>query len=197
MALITCTECGNPVSTEANACPSCGYPVAQRERSDAAAPLPATQATAVAAVGAQSVLLEARPSWWNFVGHFLLFLLVVSLLIAFVPHSWWNIGWLLLLVWPVVLLFNALYRRHSFVMRIYTDRVSVEEGFFAKEGSEFFIKDIRSVDVRQGVWSRLVGIGNVTISTAATVDAAEEARGVPHPNRIKDLLIAQRQQSAL
>jgi membrane protein YdbS with pleckstrin-like domain len=170
MALIACAECGNQVSAEANACPSCGYPVAERERNDPAAPPPATQAKAVAAVGAQSVLLEVRPSWWTF-------------------------GWHLLFFWLLVPLLIALYRRHSFVMRIYTDRVSVEEGFFAKETSEFFIKDIRSVDVRQGVWGRLVGIGDVTISTAATVDAAEEARGVPQPNRIKDLLIAQRQQS--
>jgi membrane protein YdbS with pleckstrin-like domain len=170
MALIACTECGNQVSTEANACPSCGYPSAHRERGDPAAPHPGTQARAVAAVGAQSALLEVRPSWWTF-------------------------GWHLLFFWLLVPLLVALYRRHSFVMRIYTDRVSVEEGFFAKETSEFFIKDIRSIDVRQGVWGRLVGIGDVTISTAATIDAAEEARGVPHPNRIKDLLIAQRQQS--
>lgn len=171
MALIACSECGKQVSTEAKACPSCGYPVAQRERNDsAAAPQPVTQAGVVAAVGAQSVQLEVRPSWWTF-------------------------GWHLLFFWLLVPLLIALYRRHSFVMRIYTDRVSVEEGFFAKESSEFFIKDIRSIDVRQGVWGRLVGIGDVTISTAATVDAAEEARGVPQPNRIKDLLIAQRQQS--
>ena len=167
MALITCPECGNQVSTEAKACPSCGYPVAQRARSDPAALSPANQA---GSVDAQSVLLEVRPSWWTF-------------------------GWHLLFFWLLVPLLVALYRRHSFVMRIYTDRVSVEEGFFAKESSEFFIKDIRSIDVRQGVWGRLVGIGDVTISTAATIDAAEEARGVPQPNRIKDLLIAQRQQS--
>ena len=42
---------------------------------------------------------------------------------------------------------------------------------------------------------RLVDIGDVTISTAATVDAAEKAPGVPQPKRIKELLIAQRQQS--
>jgi uncharacterized membrane protein YdbT with pleckstrin-like domain len=170
MALIACTECGNQVSTEAKACPSCGYPVAAPGSSVRSAPQPATQARAVAAVGAQSALLEVRPSWWTF-------------------------GWHLLFSWLLVPLLIALYRRHSFVMRIYTDRVSVEEGFFAKETSEFFIKDIRSIDVRQGVWGRLVGIGDITISTAATVDAAEEARGVPQPNRIKDLLIAQRQQS--
>jgi membrane protein YdbS with pleckstrin-like domain/ribosomal protein L37E len=170
MALITCPECGNQVSTEANACPSCGYPVAQRKHRDPAATSSPTETTTVAAGGDQAVLLEVRPSWWTF-------------------------GWHLLFGWLVVPLLIALYRRHSFVMRIYTDRVSVEEGFFAKETSEFFIKDIRSVEVRQGVWGRLVGIGDVTISTAATVDAAEEAPGVPHPTRIKDLLIAQRQQS--
>ena len=165
MALITCPECGKEVSTEAKVCPSCGYPVA--ERSDPAALSPGALADAV---DAQAVLLEVRPSWWNF-------------------------GWHLLFFWLLLPLLIALYRRHSFVMRIYSDRVSVEEGFWSKESSEFFIKDIRSIDVRQGVWGRLVDIGDVTISTAATVDAAEMAPGVPQPKRIKELLIAQRQQS--
>lgn len=171
MALITCPECGKEVSTEAKVCPACGYPVAERAGRDAAALPPAASARVVDAVDAQAVLLEVRPSWWNF-------------------------GWHLVFFWLLVPLFIALYRRHSFVMRIYSDRVSVEEGFWSKESSEFFIKDIRSIDVRQGIWGRLVGIGDVTISTAATVDAAEEAHGVPQPKRIKELLIAQRQQSA-
>lgn len=166
MALITCPECGKEVSTEAKVCPSCGYPVAEWSNH------PADRPTAVpaGAVDAQAVLLEVRPSWWNF-------------------------GWHLLFFWLLVPLLIALYRRHSFVMRIYSDRVSVEEGFWSKEISEFFIRDIRSIDVEQGVWGRLVNIGDVTISTAATVDAAEKAAGVPQPKRIKELLIAQRQQS--
>jgi uncharacterized membrane protein YdbT with pleckstrin-like domain len=100
-----------------------------------------------------------------------------------------------LFCWLIIPLLVALYRRHSYLMRIYSDRVSVKEGFYAKETSEFFIKDIRAIDVRQGIWGRLVGIGDITISTAATVDAAETAKGVPQPNEIKDMLISQRQQS--
>lgn len=168
MALMACPECGKSVSTEARSCPRCGYPFA--ERNATVAPRPVEQARAGDAAPTQAVLLEVRPSWWNYGWH-------------------WLFGWL------VVPLLVALYRRHSFVMRIYSDRVSVEEGFWSKESSEFFIKDIRSVEVRQGVWGRLVGIGDVTISTAATVDAAEAARGVAQPNRIKELLISQRQQS--
>ena len=107
--------------------------------------------------------------------------------------SWWNFGWHLAFCWLIVPVVVAYYRRHSFVMRIYPGRVSVEEGMFAKEYSEFFIKDIRSIDVRQGFWGRMVGIGDVLISTAATADAVEEAVGVRHPMQIKDLLIAQRE----
>ena len=168
MALIACPECGNQVSTAAQTCPACGFPLAGRTA--VAVPSPAAQAAAVDSVQAQEVLLEVRPSWWNY-------------------------GWHLFFCWLLVPLLVALYRRHSFVMRIYSDRVSVEEGFWAKESSEFFIKDIRSIDVRQGVWGRLVGIGDVTISTAATVDAAEVAQGVAQPKRIKELLISQRQQA--
>ena len=170
MALIACPECGKEVSTEAKACPACGYPLADTHSATTLAPQAQANAIGIESVDAQSVLLEVRPSWWNF-------------------------GWHLLFFWLLIPLFIALYRRHSFVMRIYSDRVSVEEGFWSKESSEFFIKDIRSIDVRQGVWGRMVGIGDVTISTAATVDAAEEARGVAQPTRIKELLISRRQQS--
>ena len=167
MPLIACPECAKEISTEARTCPACGYPLAER---GAAPPSPAAQASPMEVVDTQVVMLEVRPSWWNF-------------------------GWHLLFFWLLVPLLIALYRRHSFVMRIYSDRVSTEEGFWSKETSEFFIKDIRSIDVRQGVWGRLIGIGDVTISTAATVEATEAARGVAHPGRIKELLIAQRQKS--
>ena len=80
---------------------------------------------------------------------------------------------------------------------LYADRVSIEEGLLAKEFTEFFIKDIRSIDVTQSVMGRIFNVGDVTISTAATVDAAEVAEGVPHPTKIRDLLIAQRQRLGL
>ena len=149
-------------------CPECGQQVSTEAPTCPACGYPVAQRSN--AVDAGTVLLEVRPSWWTF-------------------------GWHLIFFWLLIPLLIALYRRHSFVMRIYPDRVSVVEGIFAKESREFFIKDIRSIDVTQGVWGRLVGIGNVVISTAATVDAAEEAVGVAHPHQIKDLLISRRQQS--
>jgi membrane protein YdbS with pleckstrin-like domain len=114
------------------------------------------------------LLLEVRPSWWKFFWHLVFFWLVIPLVVAIV-------------------------RRNSFLMRIYSDRVSLERGVFTKEHRELFIKDIRSIDVDQTLLQRLVGIGDLTLSTAATLDAAEVIPGVPDPMRVKDLLIAQRQ----
>jgi uncharacterized membrane protein YdbT with pleckstrin-like domain len=164
MALITCPECGKPVSTAAKSCPACGFPVAERT-----VQIPGSEGNGVVA-DAQTPLLVVRPSWWNY-------------------------AWLLLFFWLLIPLLIALYRRHSFLMTVFPDRVSIEVGFWSKDSTEFFIKDIRSIDVRQGIWGRLVGIGDVTISTAATVDAAEDARGVPNPLGIKELLISRRQQT--
>ncbi len=158
------------MSSEAPACLRCGYPVAQKLARGATTTTTPSTAPSAPPVNTQEVLREVRPSWWNF-------------------------GWHLLFCWLVVPFLVALYRRHSYVMRIYPDRVSIEEGFWAKETSEFFIKDIRSIDVRQGFWGRMVGIGDLTVSTAATVDAAETAGGVAQPTEIKELLIARRQSS--
>ena len=62
MALINCPECGKQVSTEAQTCPACGYPIAEKVAQGevmppAGGPLPAAHA---------QVLAEIRPSWWGY-----------------------------------------------------------------------------------------------------------------------------------
>lgn len=143
-----------------------------------------------------TALMNIRPSWWNFSWHLAVFLVALPLVIRFLPSEWWNWAWIVLLLWGLFSFLHSGYHRKSFVMRIYPDRVSIIEGFFAKEVSEFFIRDIRSIDVKQNLWDRIVNIGNVTISTSASAEASEVAEGVPGPNRIKQLLISQRRQSS-
>jgi uncharacterized membrane protein YdbT with pleckstrin-like domain len=93
----------------------------------------------------------------------------------------------------IVPLLVALWKRNSLILRVYHDRVKLERGLLSKEYRELFISDIRSVDVDQGVLGRMCGFGDLTISTAATVDAEEIMPGMPDPLQIKDLIIAQRQ----
>src|SRR5438093_795677 len=68
----------------------------------------------------ETLLLEARPSWWDFFWHLVFFFLIVPVIIAWV-------------------------RRHSLVLRVYEDRVSLERGFLSKQVSDVFIVDIRDI----------------------------------------------------
>jgi membrane protein YdbS with pleckstrin-like domain len=152
-------------------CPECGREVSREATACPQCGYPVAErlASATPAHGIE-VLLEVRPSWWNFF-------------------------WYLVFFWLIVPLLIALWKRNALVLRVYHDRVKLERGLLSKEYRELFIGDIRSIDVDQGVLGRLCGFGDLTVSTAATVDAAEIMPGLPHPLRIKDLIIAQRQKT--
>ena len=119
-------------------------------------------------VASTAPLLEVRPSWWNYFWY---------LCFAWLLVPWW-IAWL---------------QRRSNVLRVYTDRIAWEQGIVTKATQELFIKDIRSLEVNQSFLGRMIGIGDLTISTAATVDAADIVAGIPSPIQVKNLIIAQRQ----
>lgn len=161
MPLINCPECGKQVSTEAHACPSCGFPVAEKLGSGAAVAQPATEPAA------NELLAEVRPSWWNYFWYWVFFFLIVP---------------------PIV----AACRRASTILRIYPNRVTLERGLFSKCYQDFVPRDIRSIDIDQSFMARMIGIGDITISTAATVEASEKIEGIPDPKGVRELILAQR-----
>ena len=113
------------------------------------------------------LLAEVRPSWWNFFWHWVFFFLIVPPLVAW-------------------------YRRASIVLRVFSGRITIERGVFSKCYQDYLPRDIRSIDIDQGILARMVGIGDLTISTAATVDAAERIEGVPNPASLRDRILAER-----
>jgi uncharacterized membrane protein YdbT with pleckstrin-like domain len=114
------------------------------------------------------LLVEVRPSWWRFFWHLVFFWLIVPPIIAAV-------------------------RRASVALRVYPGRVNVERGLFSKSYREFLARDIRSIDIDQSMIARMVGIGDITLSTAATVDAAERIQGISDPHGLRELILAQRE----
>ena len=161
MALINCPECDKQDSTAAHACPSCGFPVAEKLKAQS------SSTTLGAANHPSELLLEVRPSWWNYFWHLFFFWLIVPVIVA-----WW--------------------KRAATVLRVYPNRVTLERGLFSKCYQDFLPRDIRSIDVDQSFIARMSGIGDITISTAAAVEGAERIEGVPDPRGIRELILAQR-----
>lgn len=163
MALINCPECGKSVSSLARACPVCGYPVAEKLAANSEFTPPA----ALLSSHRSAPLLEVRPSWWGYFWHLFFFWLIVPPFIAF-------------------------FQRASTVLRIFPDRITLERGLFSKCYQDFNPQDIRSIDIDQSLLQRMVGIGSITISTSATVEASEQIKSIPDPKAVRDLIMAQR-----
>jgi hypothetical protein len=110
------------------------------------------------------LLLEVRPSRWNFFWHYFFFFLIIP---------------------PVI----AMWKRSALILRVYPNRVSVQRGRLSRDVIEIFCTDVRSIEVRQTFSQRAVGIGDVIIGNSATT-SEEVADGLPHPNAIKDLILS-------
>jgi uncharacterized membrane protein YdbT with pleckstrin-like domain len=126
-----------------------------------------SSAESSAVPAATGLLAEVRPSWWNYFWHLVFFFLIVP---------------------PIV----AWYRRASVVLRVFPNRITLERGVFSKCYQDFLPRDIRSIDIDQSFLGRIVGIGDMTISTAATVEASEKIEGIPDPKGVRELILAQR-----
>jgi hypothetical protein len=156
-------------------CPECGKQVSTSAKScpncgyPVAEHVPQTAAVGTPAPGPgkSEVLAEVRPSWW---GYF----------------------WYLFFFWLIVPPFIAYFKRLATVLLIYPDRIHLERGLFSKCYRDYNPQDIRSIDIDQSFIQRMVGIGDLTISTAATVEAAEEIDSIPDPKSVRDMILAQR-----
>jgi uncharacterized membrane protein YdbT with pleckstrin-like domain len=122
-------------------------------------------------VGDDELLLEARPSWWNYFWHLFCFFLVIP---------------------PLV----ALIERHGMVLRVYPERVVVVRGLLSRQEKEVFCGDIRTINVSQSLFQRIMRIGDLQIASAGTGGYEIDAYGLPNPRGIKDLILENKRQSS-
>ena len=156
-------------------CPDCGKPVSTAARAcpncgypvaEKLVQQPATGAPNAQA-GTQEPLAEVRPSWWGYFWHLVFFWLIVPPIIAY-------------------------FRRASTVLRVFPERITLTRGLLSKCYRDYNPRDIRSIDIDQSFFQRLVGVGDLTISTAATAEGAEQINAIPDPQGVRDLILAQR-----
>ena len=127
---------------------------------------PAAESESPAAQAAEP-LAEVRPSWWGYFWHLFFFWLIVPPIIAY-------------------------FRRSSTVLRIFPSRITLTRGLLSKCYRDYNPLDIRSIDIDQSFFQRIVGVGDLAISTAATAEGDEEIKSIPNPHAVRDLILAQR-----
>lgn len=71
-------------------------------------------------------------------------------------------------------------------------RVVSKKGLLRITQSEVRIDDIRGVNMKRGLWQRIIGTGDITIGTAATGGAEIVMYGIGRPRHIVDAINSQR-----
>jgi hypothetical protein len=156
-------------------CPDCGKPVSSAAHACPNCGYPVAEKLAQqAAAGASNIqpqppepLAEVRPSWWGYFWHLFFFWLIVPPIIAY-------------------------FRRGATVLRIFPNRITLTRGLLSRCYRDYNPRDIRSIDIDQGFCQRILGVGDLTISTAATAEGAERIESIPNPQGVRDLILAQR-----
>ncbi|MBI3759942.1 MAG: PH domain-containing protein, partial [Deltaproteobacteria bacterium] len=161
-----CPQCGFEATANSAFCSRCGTRVMT--------PRPETKH--------EYALTRILPSWWHYSRDLIivtaLFLGGLYLLSASRDNR--LIG--LALIALAFVLFGLVYlaRRYTY-WSLTSDRLIERRGIIAKRKREMELADMRSVEVSQRFFQRLIGLGDVTIASAASADYAIRLNDIRDP----------------
>ncbi len=158
-----CPFCGEEILSKARKCKHCGEFLDQA--------LSATPSRLRADPGPEKTLWEARPS---LLGYLLALLVGVALIPA-------------LGVGIIVIVVTILDQRN----RIYTitnHKVMVKWGIISRNTKEVAVRDVRNINMSQGILGRIFGIGTVAVASAGTGTVDVTFFGTNNPMTVRDLV---------
>lgn len=139
--------------------------------------------------------IRIRPSWKNYIPHYaaILALVIVMIYISvrFAPNEMW--GNVLYSVGMLAILFvmvKVLMIRFSERFTVREREVAMEHGILNKSSIEIGILQIRTIQVKQNIWQRIVNIGDLLIASAGTEGYEIIAHGVDSPYELRDRIQA-------
>lgn len=132
-----------------------------------------------------------RPSWKNYIPHYLIITAVIALMIfisvTFSPGAFWgNVNYFIGLAVLLVVLGKVMLIRFSERFTITDKEVSMERGILNKSSVEVRILQIRTIQVKQHIWQRIMNIGDLLIASAGTEGYEIVAHGIDAPYEMRD-----------
>ena len=168
-----CPQCGTEAAQGAAFCSRCGTRLMM--------PRPETRH--------EYALTRILPSWWHFAGHlFIIFAIAaVGLYNVVAPHANAELGLMLVAAAAAMTGLTSLRRRYM-SWSLTSDRLIERRGFLATHRREMELADVRSIEVDRSVVQRVLGLGNVTIASAASADFVIRLHDIPDPERVAEIL---------
>lgn len=170
--LMPCPDCLAQISKRAQACPHCGAVLGRQSMSIGRTNVAVTKGD----ISSEKEIMVFHPSAMNYFWAIIFGIVTIPLLL---------IGVLILLyIWV-----NIRYTTYT----ITSQRIIVRRGWIGKMQNEIWIKDMRGVNLIQGVWQGMIDVGNISIGTAATAETEICIIGVAKPQKVVDTINSLRQ----
>ncbi len=172
--LTPCPDCFSLISKRATICPHCGAPL-----SSSAGNTHATRDD----YSSEREISVLHPGFMNSFWTILTGTGITLTGITVAPSGAFAVPVILV---GLITLLSVWIELHFTTYRITTLRIIIRRGWISKKQDEIWIKDMRSVNLLQGVWQRIVGIGDVHIGTAATAGTEIIISGISNPQQVVD-----------
>ena len=130
----------------------------------------------------ERAIWDGHPEW---TGYALLLLLCILFFLSGVMMAVSNKIYLNLFLSAVIFMAIA-WSRISRHYRVTDQRVITMKGILTKATKEIDIKDIRSINVAQGMLQRLFGIGNIEFTSASGIVKEVTFLNVKNPEQLKE-----------
>ena len=167
-AVKSCPFCGEKILLAAVKCKHCGEFLDGRNTQEPNAPAPQRKRSNLQI---ENDIWTGKPSYLYYIWHFIFGILLLPL---------FGFGLLFILY--------ALLDRNTKVYTLTNKRVMSKAGIISRRVNEVGVKDIRNINVKQGIFERLFGVGTVEIASAGTADIEVRFIGVNDPIRARDLI---------
>jgi uncharacterized membrane protein YdbT with pleckstrin-like domain len=162
-----CPQCGTEAQQGAAFCSRCGTRLY--------APKPADVR--------EYMLARVRPSLWYYANSFLVggALIAAGAYMLWVNHDLWQAGFGLTSVGALIFI-AAIATSRAVSWSVTSDRIIERRGILSSRRREMELADIRSVEVNKRFAQRLLGLGDVSIASAASADFTIHLHDISGPD---------------
>lgn len=174
-----CPFCGEDILSKAKKCKHCGEFL--DGRSSRENPIYEGKKSKVIT---ENELWKGNPSFLYYLGKMVISVLFV--LFCFPLIALYGVTALIFIGLGLMPLIYSILDRNTRTYILTNKRVYTKAGIISQHTHEVSIRDVRNLNVRQGVVERLLGLGTIEIGSAGTAGIEITFRGVKNPTSIRD-----------